>query len=74
MAKKSSSSFHVNELVAIQLALESHIDDINGFLSDDSTDFLLRPKLQENLCWASSALEKVQRILDSSPLAQTEPR
>ena len=74
MAKKGSSSFHVNELVAIQLALESHNDDINGILSDDSTDFLLRPKMQENLRWASSALEKVHRILDSSPLAQTEPR
>ena len=66
MANKKNMTFQYNDLIAIEIALESQIDSIHDFLDDPSTDFLVRPKLQESLRWSDSALEKIQSMLKAS--------
>lgn len=67
MSKKGRSAISRNELVAIEIALESQIDDCEDYLSDPGVDFLAKPKLQETLRWSRSALSKIQLILEDHP-------
>ena len=66
MANKKNMTFQYNDLIAIEVALENQIDSIHDSLEDPGTDFLARPKLQENLRWSESALEKIRSILKNS--------